>query len=80
MAHYLYVLQSVTLNHLEPRMRTPLDCYSQVSQNTMRENSVAAAATTFSKLLLYLHTFSNKLGIRSFDFLEKYQEYVHGSD
>lgn len=31
MAHYLYVLQSVTLNHLEPRMRTPLDCYSQVS-------------------------------------------------
>lgn len=32
MAHYLYVLQSVTLNHLEPRMRTPLDCYSQVSQ------------------------------------------------
>uniref|UniRef100_A0A667XP65 Engulfment and cell motility 3 n=1 Tax=Myripristis murdjan TaxID=586833 RepID=A0A667XP65_9TELE len=28
MAHYLYVLQSVTLNHLEPRMRTPLDCYS----------------------------------------------------
>uniref|UniRef100_A0A671UVP3 Engulfment and cell motility 3 n=1 Tax=Sparus aurata TaxID=8175 RepID=A0A671UVP3_SPAAU len=33
MAHYLYVLQSVTLNHLEPRMRTPLDCYSQVSYN-----------------------------------------------
>lgn len=33
MAHYLYVLQSVTLNHLEPRMRTPLDCYSQVRHN-----------------------------------------------
>ncbi|KAJ8382588.1 hypothetical protein SKAU_G00033660 [Synaphobranchus kaupii] len=29
MAHYLYVLQSVTLNHLEPRMRTPLDSYNQ---------------------------------------------------
>ncbi|XP_053742307.1 engulfment and cell motility protein 3 isoform X1 [Synchiropus splendidus] len=28
MAHYLYVLQSVFLNHLEPRMKTPLDCYS----------------------------------------------------
>uniref|UniRef100_A0A672I7U0 Engulfment and cell motility protein 3-like n=1 Tax=Salarias fasciatus TaxID=181472 RepID=A0A672I7U0_SALFA len=30
MAHYLYVLQSVTLNHLEPRMRMPLDCYNPV--------------------------------------------------
>lgn len=30
MAHYLYVLQSVTLNHLEPRMRMPLDSYNQV--------------------------------------------------
>ncbi|KAK6319964.1 hypothetical protein J4Q44_G00090710 [Coregonus suidteri] len=29
MAHYLYVLQSVTLNHLEPRMRMPLDSYNQ---------------------------------------------------
>ncbi|MGH0129435.1 UNVERIFIED_CONTAM: hypothetical protein FKN15_002198 [Acipenser sinensis] len=29
MAHYLYVLQSVTLNTLEPKMRTPLDPYSQ---------------------------------------------------
>lgn len=29
MAHYLYVLQSVTLNHLEQRMRTPLDSYNQ---------------------------------------------------
>lgn len=34
MAHYLYVLQSVTLNLQEPRMRTPLDCCSQVSRNT----------------------------------------------
>ncbi|KAK6480110.1 engulfment and cell motility protein 3 isoform X1 [Huso huso] len=29
MVHYLYVLQSVTLNTLEPKMRTPLDPYSQ---------------------------------------------------
>ncbi|XP_046890202.1 engulfment and cell motility protein 3 isoform X1 [Hypomesus transpacificus] len=29
MAHYLYVLQSVTLNHLEQRMRMPLDSYNQ---------------------------------------------------
>ncbi|XP_035274642.1 engulfment and cell motility protein 3 isoform X1 [Anguilla anguilla] len=29
MAHYLYVLQSVALNDLEPRMRTPLDSYNQ---------------------------------------------------
>ncbi|KAI4885978.1 hypothetical protein NFI96_033064 [Prochilodus magdalenae] len=28
MAHYLYVLQSVCLNHLEPRMRTPLDSFN----------------------------------------------------
>lgn len=31
MAHYLYVLQSITLNHLEKRMMVPLDCYNQVS-------------------------------------------------
>lgn len=31
MAHYLYVLQSVTLNQLESRMKTPLDVYNQVS-------------------------------------------------
>lgn len=31
MAHYLYVLQSVCLNHLEGRMRTALDSFSQVS-------------------------------------------------
>uniref|UniRef100_A0A8C2IR23 Engulfment and cell motility 3 n=1 Tax=Cyprinus carpio TaxID=7962 RepID=A0A8C2IR23_CYPCA len=30
MAHYLYVLQTVRLNHLEARMRTPLDSYNQV--------------------------------------------------
>lgn len=34
MAHYLYVLQSVTLNLLEPRMRTPLDCSRQVSHES----------------------------------------------
>uniref|UniRef100_A0A4W5LGF4 Engulfment and cell motility 3 n=1 Tax=Hucho hucho TaxID=62062 RepID=A0A4W5LGF4_9TELE len=34
MAHYLYVLQSVTLNHLEPRMRMPLDSYNQVRKMT----------------------------------------------
>lgn len=30
MAHHLYVLQALTLGMLEPRMRTPLDPYSQV--------------------------------------------------
>ncbi|XP_034032817.1 engulfment and cell motility protein 3 [Thalassophryne amazonica] len=35
MAHYLYVLQSVTLNHLEPRMMTPLDCYSQEQRDIL---------------------------------------------
>lgn len=30
MAHHLYVLQALTLGLLEPRMRTPLDPYSQV--------------------------------------------------
>lgn len=34
MAHYLYVLQSITLNHLEKRMMVPLDCYNQVSTST----------------------------------------------
>ncbi|XP_023379285.1 engulfment and cell motility protein 3 isoform X2 [Pteropus vampyrus] len=32
MAHHLYVLQSLTLGLLEPRMRTPLDPYSQREQ------------------------------------------------
>lgn len=31
MAHYLYVLQSITLNHLETRMKAPMDCYNQAS-------------------------------------------------
>ena len=30
MAHHLYVLQALMLGLLEPRMRTPLDPYSQV--------------------------------------------------
>ncbi|KAG7468622.1 hypothetical protein MATL_G00145000 [Megalops atlanticus] len=35
MAHYLYVLQSVTLNHLEPRMKTPLDYYNQEQRDKL---------------------------------------------
>ncbi len=35
MAHYLYVLQTVRLNHLETRMRTPLDSYNQVYFNSL---------------------------------------------
>ncbi|XP_036399909.1 engulfment and cell motility protein 3 isoform X1 [Megalops cyprinoides] len=35
MAHYLYILQSVTLNHLEPRMRTPLDYYNQEQRDKL---------------------------------------------
>lgn len=31
MAHYLYVLQSVSLNLLEPRMKIPMDPYNQVN-------------------------------------------------
>lgn len=34
MAHHLYVLQALTLGLLEPRMRTPLDPYSQVHRGT----------------------------------------------
>lgn len=33
MAHYLYVLQSITLNHLETRMMVPMDCYNQASSH-----------------------------------------------
>lgn len=33
MAHYLYVLQSLTLNHLETRMMAPMDCYNQASSH-----------------------------------------------
>lgn len=36
MAHYLYVLQSITLNHLETRMMVPMDCYNQVSSDSGR--------------------------------------------
>ncbi|XP_062856166.1 engulfment and cell motility protein 3 isoform X1 [Trichomycterus rosablanca] len=35
MAHYLYVLQSVCLNHLEARMRTPLDSFSQEQREAL---------------------------------------------
>ncbi|XP_072519809.1 engulfment and cell motility protein 3 [Salminus brasiliensis] len=35
MAHYLYVLQSVRLNHLEQRMRTPLDSFSQEQREAL---------------------------------------------
>ncbi|XP_029009170.1 engulfment and cell motility protein 3 [Betta splendens] len=45
MAHYLYVLQSVTLNHLEPRMRTPLDCYSQDQREILHGLRQAAFET-----------------------------------
>uniref|UniRef100_A0A671URR8 Engulfment and cell motility 3 n=1 Tax=Sparus aurata TaxID=8175 RepID=A0A671URR8_SPAAU len=45
MAHYLYVLQSVTLNHLEPRMRTPLDCYSQEQRDILHNLRQAAFET-----------------------------------
>ncbi|CAB1423460.1 unnamed protein product, partial [Pleuronectes platessa] len=45
MAHYLYVLQSVTLNHLEPRMRTPLDSYSQDQRDVLHSLRQAAFET-----------------------------------
>ncbi|XP_066504722.1 engulfment and cell motility protein 3 isoform X1 [Hoplias malabaricus] len=35
MAHYLYVLQSVRLNLLEQRMRTPLDSFSQEQREAL---------------------------------------------
>uniref|UniRef100_A0A674P036 Engulfment and cell motility 3 n=1 Tax=Takifugu rubripes TaxID=31033 RepID=A0A674P036_TAKRU len=35
MAHYLYVLQSITLNHLEKRMMVPLDCYNQEQRDVL---------------------------------------------
>lgn len=40
MAHYLYVLQSITLNHLEKRMMVPLDCYNQVSPPSTTQFSI----------------------------------------
>uniref|UniRef100_A0AAR2JC56 ELMO domain-containing protein n=1 Tax=Pygocentrus nattereri TaxID=42514 RepID=A0AAR2JC56_PYGNA len=36
MAHHLYVLQSVRLNLLEPRMKTPLDSFNQVCSHSKR--------------------------------------------
>uniref|UniRef100_A0A8C4GUQ6 Engulfment and cell motility 3 n=1 Tax=Dicentrarchus labrax TaxID=13489 RepID=A0A8C4GUQ6_DICLA len=45
MAHYLYVLQSVTLNHLEPRMRSPLDCYNQEQRDILHGLRQAAFET-----------------------------------
>ncbi|KAK7891145.1 hypothetical protein WMY93_023108 [Mugilogobius chulae] len=45
MAHYLYVLQSVTLNHLEPRMRTPLDSYNQEQRDILHRLRQAAFET-----------------------------------
>ncbi|XP_004069882.1 engulfment and cell motility protein 3 [Oryzias latipes] len=37
MAHYLYVLQSVTLNQLESRMKTPLDVYNQEQRDALHK-------------------------------------------
>uniref|UniRef100_A0A3B4ZEX6 Engulfment and cell motility 3 n=1 Tax=Stegastes partitus TaxID=144197 RepID=A0A3B4ZEX6_9TELE len=45
MAHHLYVLQSVTLNLQELRMRTPLDCYSQEQRDTLHSLRQAAFET-----------------------------------
>ncbi|TRY54536.1 hypothetical protein DNTS_033402 [Danionella cerebrum] len=45
MAHYLYVLQTVRLNHLEPRMRTPLDSYSQEQRDMLHGLRQAAFET-----------------------------------
>uniref|UniRef100_A0A672I5W7 Engulfment and cell motility protein 3-like n=1 Tax=Salarias fasciatus TaxID=181472 RepID=A0A672I5W7_SALFA len=45
MAHYLYVLQSVTLNHLEPRMRMPLDCYNPEQREILHNLRQAAFET-----------------------------------
>ncbi|XP_026991608.1 engulfment and cell motility protein 3 [Tachysurus fulvidraco] len=35
MAHYLYVLQAVCLNHLDTRMRTPLDSFNQEQREAL---------------------------------------------
>uniref|UniRef100_A0A671NC58 Engulfment and cell motility protein 3-like n=1 Tax=Sinocyclocheilus anshuiensis TaxID=1608454 RepID=A0A671NC58_9TELE len=45
MAHYLYVLQTVRLNHLEARMRTPLDSYNQEQRDMLHELRQAAFET-----------------------------------
>ncbi|XP_014457523.1 engulfment and cell motility protein 3 isoform X1 [Alligator mississippiensis] len=55
MAHYLYVLQSVSLNLLERRMRTPMDPYSQEQRELLQslrqaafESENEASASSFS--------------------------------
>ncbi|XP_063053233.1 engulfment and cell motility protein 3 [Engraulis encrasicolus] len=45
MAHYLYVLQSLSLNQLEARMRTPLDSYSQDQRDVLHNLRQAAFET-----------------------------------
>ncbi|KAM6973790.1 engulfment and cell motility protein 3 [Aplochiton taeniatus] len=50
MAHYLYVLQSVTLNHLEHRMRTPLDSYNQDQRDIIHGLRQAAFETESDSL------------------------------
>uniref|UniRef100_A0A8C1Z1Z3 Engulfment and cell motility 3 n=1 Tax=Cyprinus carpio TaxID=7962 RepID=A0A8C1Z1Z3_CYPCA len=45
MAHYLYVLQTVRLNHLEARMRTPLDSYNQEQRDMLHGLRQAAFET-----------------------------------
>nr|XP_006641453.1 PREDICTED: engulfment and cell motility protein 3 isoform X1 [Lepisosteus oculatus] len=45
MAHYLYVLQSVTLNLLEPKMRMPLDSYNQEQREVLHSLRQAAFET-----------------------------------
>ncbi|XP_052022356.1 engulfment and cell motility protein 3 isoform X1 [Apodemus sylvaticus] len=42
MAHHLYVLQALTLELLEPRMRTPLDPYSQEQRDQLQALRQAA--------------------------------------
>ncbi|EMP26869.1 Engulfment and cell motility protein 3 [Chelonia mydas] len=55
MAHYLYVLQSITLNLLEQKMRTPMDPYSQEQRERLQslrhsafESENEPSAGTFS--------------------------------
>ncbi|XP_030628633.1 engulfment and cell motility protein 3 [Chanos chanos] len=45
MAHYLYVLQSVRLNLLEPRMRMPLDSFNQEQRDALHGLRQAAFET-----------------------------------
>lgn len=52
MAHYLYVLQSITLNHLEKRMMVPLDCYNQVSPPPLNQYQTGPCCFTLSHIKL----------------------------